>query len=351
MRKTVLLIIFCVFSLISFSQKKPNKISDHLTYTKLNKRTYLIEGHGYCNSLVYVDGKEAAIISTPPTDTATKELVLWIEKELKADVVACVVDHWHADGMGGIDVLQAQGIKAYACKKTQLTAAQKQLPVPDVGFDEEISISIGRKTIIAKYFGPAHTADGIMVWLPYEEILFGGCAMKCLGATPGNLGDAHLLEWSSTMEKVKAAYPNAKTVVPGHGKHGDTSLITYTINLFAPFKNTVGGSRRAGFFDFADGWSKILRYDRDSTANGKYFLINAEVIVNRGDSDNIFIISPILEYDSTHQTINADEGYCYIESTDAVRFKGNFNFNGLLLEPFTDRRGLSIMVNKFIFLR
>lgn len=349
MRKTALLLCFITFSLLGFSQKKSKKISDHLTYIKLNKNTYVVESHGYCNSLVYVNGKEAAIISTPPTDTATKELLIWIEQKLKARVVACVADHWHADGMEGIDVLQAKGIKTYAAKKTQQAATQKKLPVPSVGFADSISIPIGSKNIVAGYFGPSHTADGCMVWLPAEQILFGGCAMKSYGATPGNLGDAHLMEWSNTIEKVKAAYPNAKTVVPGHGKHGDTSLLTYTINLFAPFKNTFGGSRRVAFSDF--GWAKILRYSRDSVANGKYFLIDAEVIVNRGDTDNIFITSPMLEYDSAHQTINANEGHCYIESTDAVKFKGKFGFTGLTLEPFTDRRAISIMVDKFIFLR
>ncbi len=351
MKQRLVLICFFLLSLNSFGQKKPKRISDNLSYTKLNKSTYIIVSHGYCNGLVYVDGKEAAIISTPTSDTATKELVQWINTKLKAQVVACIADHWHADAMEGIDVLQAKGIKIYASKKTQLTAIQKHLPIPDISFDNEKIIPVGNKTVVASYFGPTHTADGCMVWLPDEKILFGGCAMKSLGATPGNLGDAHLTEWSTSIEKVKAAYPDAKIVVPGHGKHGDTSLITYTINMFAPFKNTFGGSRRVGYYNFSNGWSKILRYDRDSVANGKYFLIDAEVIVNRGDTDNIFITSPALEYDSTHQTINANEGYCYIESTDAVKFKGKFGFMGLTLEPFTDRRGLSIMVDTFIFLR
>jgi metallo-beta-lactamase class B len=58
--------------------------------------------------------------------------------------------------------------------------------------------------------------------------------MKELGASKGYLGDANVGEWPTTVGKVKAAYPQVKWVVPGHGKVGDASLLDYTIRLFMP---------------------------------------------------------------------------------------------------------------------
>jgi metallo-beta-lactamase class B len=62
--------------------------------------------------------------------------------------------------------------------------------------------------------------------------MFGGCLIKELGAGKGYLGDANVVAWSSTVEKVKKAYPNVKVVVPGHGAYGNIKLLDYTINLF-----------------------------------------------------------------------------------------------------------------------
>jgi len=62
--------------------------------------------------------------------------------------------------------------------------------------------------------------------------MFGGCLIKELNATKGYLGDANTKDWSSTVLKVKSAYPNVKIIVPGHGNYGDQKLLDYTIQLF-----------------------------------------------------------------------------------------------------------------------
>ena len=62
--------------------------------------------------------------------------------------------------------------------------------------------------------------------------MFGGCLIKEINATKGYLKDANTNSWSSTVEKVKMAYPNVKIIVPGHGRYGDKKLLEYTIELF-----------------------------------------------------------------------------------------------------------------------
>jgi hypothetical protein len=155
------------------------------------------------------------------------------------------------------------------------------------------------------------------------------------------------MQWSTSIEKLKAAYPDTKIVVPGHGMYGDTSLLTYTINLFAPFKNSVGGSRRVGFTDFPNGWCKILRMEKDTIIDGKYFLKNAEVVM-KNDTVNFFVQSPLLEYDSVELSFKAAEGSCYIENNSATNFKGWFNFTDLMMEPWDDRKSITVLVGRFV---
>jgi metallo-beta-lactamase class B len=86
--------------------------------------------------------------------------------------------------------------------------------------------------VVNRYLGEAHSKDNIVTWVPKEKILFGGCMIKSLGASRGYLGDANLQQWSPTVEKVKKAFSNAAIVIPGHGSHGTTELLDYTIKMF-----------------------------------------------------------------------------------------------------------------------
>jgi metallo-beta-lactamase class B len=69
-------------------------------------------------------------------------------------------------------------------------------------------------------------------YFPSENVMFGGCLIKELDASKGYLGDANVIDWSSTVENVNRAYPDVKIVVPGHGEYGNKKLLDYTINLF-----------------------------------------------------------------------------------------------------------------------
>jgi metallo-beta-lactamase class B len=62
--------------------------------------------------------------------------------------------------------------------------------------------------------------------------MFGGCLIKELKAGKGYLGDANIINWSKTVEKVKKEYPNVQIVIPGHGEYGNSKLLDYTIKLF-----------------------------------------------------------------------------------------------------------------------
>lgn len=105
-------------------------------------------------------------------------------------------------------------------------------PIPKIGFKDQLNIQVGNEEAICSFLGAGHTKDNIVVFIPSQNLLFGGCLVKELNATKGNLEDADIIAWSSTIQKVRSSFPTAKIIVPGHGKYGDKSLLDYTEQLF-----------------------------------------------------------------------------------------------------------------------
>ena len=233
-KKIYLSLLLCGFVHTLFGQTE--KVSDCLKLIKLTKSTY-IHTCNYNNGLVYISDKEAIIVSTPDSDLETQRLIDWVKNEKKAKIVGYVIDRWHPDAMEGLDVVHKNGIKTYAYELTRQIAKEKKLPIPKAGFKEKLVLQVGGQKVICHYLGAAHTSDGIVVWVPSEKVLFGGNEIRNKGGWLGNIADANLSEWSNTARRVKKHYGQAKFVVPGHGKHGNTELIDYTIGLYSFAKN------------------------------------------------------------------------------------------------------------------
>ena len=72
----------------------------------------------------------------------------------------------------------------------------------------------------------------IVVWLPNQQILHGGCFVKSVAAFGmGNIADANLTEWATSVRRVMNQFGTAKTVVPGHEEWGDTKSLEHTLRL------------------------------------------------------------------------------------------------------------------------
>jgi metallo-beta-lactamase class B len=191
-------------------------------------------GHVPCNGLVYVQGDEAIVFDTPPDDAGSALLIAWIEKDLQKRIKAVFINHFHGDCLGGLAAFHAHGIPSYANRLTiELASKDTQVvALPQHGFDEMLVMDLGGQQVVNRFFGEAHTRDNIVSYIPSEQVLFGGCQLKAVNASKGNLADANIGEWSATMAKVKQAYPDLKFAVPGHGEPGGMELLDFTIGLF-----------------------------------------------------------------------------------------------------------------------
>jgi len=210
-------------------KKLSNHIYEHISY--LNTDDF---GRVACNGMLVVNDNEGVVFDTPTDQKSSLELINFVINDLKCNIKAIIPTHFHEDCVGGIAEFEAHNIPTYATNQTIELLETNGLKFSKAinHFDTSLSLTIGDKKVYAEYFGEGHTKDNIVGYFPDDNAVFGGCLIKAVGASKGYLGDANISEWPKTVEKVKQTYPNAKIVIPGHGKYGNTELFDYTIKLF-----------------------------------------------------------------------------------------------------------------------
>jgi metallo-beta-lactamase class B len=218
---------------LQIEQISPNTYV-HISY--LNTNDF---GKVGCNGMLVIQNGEALVFDTPANEEASIELINWLEKDQKSKVNGVVATHFHWDCLGGLNEFHDKEIPSYASAKTIELAKDAGYPIPENSFKKKMNLKAGNIEVINQYLGEGHTKDNFVAYVPSDKVIFGGCMIKELGAGNGNLEDANVSDWSSTVRKVKSTFPEAVLVIPGHGKIGGIELLDYTIEMFE--KNEVEG--------------------------------------------------------------------------------------------------------------
>lgn len=193
-----------------------------------------LEGYGRfsSNGLVLIKGGRALMVDTPMDNEKTRRLTSYITDSLKATVTKLIIGHFHDDCLGGLGYLQSIGVEAVAHSMTIRICQEQGLPIPQTPFSDALNFDFNGEEIECRYFGAGHSADNITVWLPGRKVLFGGCLIKSMDSTGlGNLSDAVVADWDTTVGKLLKQYSGIQTVVPGHGSAGGAELLPHTIQL------------------------------------------------------------------------------------------------------------------------
>lgn len=238
--KLSILIILMINSLYPIAAQQRTSISDELQVSKLSNNVYLYTsyletqefGKVGANGLIIVKNDKALLIDTPWNNSQTEILDQWVQDSLHATVNTLVATHWHDDCMGGLEYLQSKGVNSYANAMTIEISEEKGLPIPQHGFVDSLEIDFEQIPVECYFMGAGHSSDNIVVWLPTQDILFGGCCIKDLSSVNlGNLADADTQAWPSTITRISHKFSNVKIIVPGHGGAGDNQLIQHTMEL------------------------------------------------------------------------------------------------------------------------
>ncbi|TXK33744.1 subclass B1 metallo-beta-lactamase [Pontibacter qinzhouensis] len=184
------------------------------------------------NGLIVATVDGVLLIDTAWGEEQTEQLLNWVQENLQQPVKMCLVTHAHDDRMGGIAVLQQQQIPVLSSALTAELAPGKNLGMPDPRLAVGKKQKMGGQQFEAYFPGAGHSPDNLVVYLPKQQILFGGCLVKDVTATNlGNLADADLQSWPQAIRQLQQRYPKTKTVVPGHGPCSNTSALDHTLEL------------------------------------------------------------------------------------------------------------------------
>ncbi len=188
------------------------------------------------NGLIVQDGDELIMVDTAWGEMATKSLLEKVKEDIGKPVTKLIITHHHLDKLAGVDVMEFEGAKVFTHPLTPIKAVNSGYPVPNTSVaalkEPKSRTKVGSVEIA--YPGAAHAEENLVVYIPSQKILYGGCAIKgAESKSMGNLSDADIKAWPTSLNWVKATYPDTKTVVPGHGKGADLSLIDKTLSMIA----------------------------------------------------------------------------------------------------------------------
>ena len=191
-------------------------------------------GRVSCNGMLVLKDNRAIVFDTPADDESSEELIKYVNQNLKSTIIAIIPTHFHDDCVGGMQAFNKHKIQSYASNKTIQFLKNKGNKYASLmkGFEDSLTLNVGKEKVIAQYFGEGHTKDNIIGYFPADSSMFGGCLIQELDATKGNLEDANTIEWPFTVLKLKRGFPNTTIIIPGHGKSGGKELLDYTETLF-----------------------------------------------------------------------------------------------------------------------
>src|SRR5262245_23866071 len=111
-----------------------------------------------------------------------------------------------------------------------------QIVLPTIVVNDHLTLTRGRRTISVLYFGRAHTAADLVVYLPAEGVAITGDLVAGPGPLVGSTSPP--LEFGTALERLLALKPTI--IVPGHGPiMRDDNFIRQEVRLMGSIKQQV----------------------------------------------------------------------------------------------------------------
>jgi cyclase len=199
---------------------------------------YVQPDGGWClnNAGIIVSGGECALVDTAATESRALGLKQAAAQLCPAPPRIVVNTHFHGDHCFGNYLFAPEAVVvAHELCRAEMAEAGLQLTglwpdvqwgaislaLPTLTFRDRLTLHIGDIEARLLHFGPAHTTNDAVVWIPDRRVLFTGDLIMS-GVTPfvpmGSLSGS--LE---TIDRLRDLGP--AVIVPGHGPVGGPELL------------------------------------------------------------------------------------------------------------------------------
>ena len=171
------------------------------------------------NSGFIVGDEGVMVIDSLMTPSLAGQVRTAVRNVTKSPIRYLINTHFHGDHVFGNQYFQPAPIVAHNNCRIELEEKfdanmaryrqraelipeldQIKMTLPDVTFDDSMTIMLGDKEIQLKYYGRAHSNSDITIYLPGDKLLFIGdlAVNHTLPAFP----DGHITKWIDVMQEV-----------------------------------------------------------------------------------------------------------------------------------------------------
>jgi metallo-beta-lactamase class B len=240
MRTSFMLYAFLFFFSGVFGQPpNPRLLITHLTGDFYIFTTYGSYQGGWipANGMYLVTPEGAVLFDTPWDSTQFQPLLDSIKIKHHKDVVLCISTHFHEDRTAGLEYYKLKGIRTYTTERTdEMSKARSEKRAEFLMYKDTVFL-LGQHRFQTYYGGEGHSPDNIVIWFGKEKILYGGCLVKSTEVEDlGNLGDANVKAWYTTIKNIQQKFGSPDYIIPGHDDwHSKTSL-SHTLLLIQQYE-------------------------------------------------------------------------------------------------------------------
>ena len=158
------------------------------------------------------------------TDPINAEAAMWLKDEIKArfnqPIKYVVYSHDHADHVSGGEVFADDGaiVVAHEQAKADIIANSVPTAVPAITFTDNLTLSLGGKTVELKFLGKSHSDNMIVAHFPDERALFTVDFISVKRLPFRTFRDGFMPDLIAAIDKVGEI--DFDILVPGHGALG-----------------------------------------------------------------------------------------------------------------------------------
>lgn len=239
--RTITIAIICFFCTEnSFGQNTHSSLNiTHLTGNFYIFTTYNdYKGDKIPANGMYVLTNEGAVLIDSPWDTTQFQPLLdSIKTRHNKTVVMCIATHFHEDRTAGLEYYRQQGIKTFTTRQTDDLSKKSGKKRAQFLIDKDTTFTLGQYSFNTYFPGHGHAPDNIVVWFKKERILYGGCLIKSTDDDDlGNLSDASVSDYATTIKNVQRKCRRPKYIIPGHSSWTDIQSLNHTLEMAQKLK-------------------------------------------------------------------------------------------------------------------
>ncbi|MCH2250073.1 MAG: MBL fold metallo-hydrolase [Cognatishimia sp.] len=204
------------------------------SFTEIGAGLYAFTAEGDPNSGVIIGDDSVMIIEAQATPRLAQKVMDCVRQVTDKPISHVVLTHYHAvrvlgaSAFGADQIIMSDAARSMVVERGQedwdsefqrfprLFEGHKSIPGltwPTTTFSDEMTVYLGKRKVVIKQIGRAHTAGDSVIWVPDSQTMFTGDIVEKHSAC--YCGDGYFGEWGQTLDNVKAYDP--QFIAPGRG--------------------------------------------------------------------------------------------------------------------------------------